>query len=202
MTREVIDRAFDPFFTTKPIGKGTGLGLSMIYGFAKQSGGQVRIYSEVGEGSTVKLYLPRHLGEAEEAFRPAERRAISKAQAGDTVLVVDDEPTVRMLVADTLAEFGYQAIEAGDSASALRVLESDVRIDLLISDIGLPGAMNGKALADLARQSRPKLKVLLITGFAENAIASGGLAPGMHVMSKPFAIDRLALRIKAIIDGP
>jgi PAS domain S-box-containing protein len=201
MTPEVVERAFDPFFTTKPAGKGTGLGLSMIYGFAKQSGGQVRIYSEVGKGSTLKLFLPRLQGAAEDIFEPAEPRELSKAAAGDTVLIVDDEPTVRMLVADTLAELGYQAIEAGDSASALRVLESDARLDLLITDIGLPGGMNGKALADAARQSRPDLKVLLVTGFAENAIANGGLEPGMHVMSKPFAMDKLAVRIKAIIDS-
>ncbi|HEY2707900.1 MAG TPA: PAS domain S-box protein [Caulobacteraceae bacterium] len=199
MTPEVAARAFDPFFTTKQPGKGTGLGLAMIYGFAKQSGGQVRIYSEVGSGTTVKLYLPRHRGPADEAYEPAERLDTRKAQQGETILIVDDEPTVRMLIADTLAELGYQAIEAGDAASGLRVLESDARIDLLITDVGLPGSMNGKQMTDLARQTRPDLKVLFVTGYAENATISSSEV-GMHVLSKPFAMDKLAARIKTIID--
>ena len=200
MPPEVIARVFDPFFTTKPPGQGTGLGLSMIYGFCKQSGGQVRVNSQVGEGTTVKLFLPRHRGEAEETFEPAERQALHKAASGDTVLVVDDEPTVRMLVADTLAELGYQAIEAGDAASGLRVLESDARVDLLITDVGLPGEMSGKRMAEAARKSRPNLKVLFITGYAENATMDA-LEASMHVMSKPFAMDKLAARIKTIIDS-
>jgi CheY-like chemotaxis protein len=200
MPPEVLGRAFDPFFTTKPIGKGTGLGLSTIYGFARQSNGQVRIYSEVGEGTTVKIYLPRHHGKVTEDSPVPERIEVPRAEGGETVLVVDDEPTVRMLIADTLAELGYQAIEAGDGASGLRVLESDARIDLLITDIGLPGGMNGKQLVDKARAKRPKLKVLFITGYAENAaISNGHLEPGMHMLSKPFAIEKLATRIKAII---
>jgi PAS domain S-box-containing protein len=200
MTPEVIARAFDPFFTTKPAGKGTGLGLSMIYGFARQSGGQVRIYSEEGHGATVKLYLPRHHGEAADEAPVPEPVEAPRATDGETVLIVDDEPTVRMLVADTLSELGYQAIETGDAASGLRVLKSDARVDLLVSDVGLPGGMNGKQMADEARKSRPDLKVLFITGYAENAaISNGHLEPGMHVLSKPFAIDRLAARIRAII---
>ena len=199
---ETLARVFDPFFTTKPAGKGTGLGLSMIYGFARQSGGQVRIYSEVGHGTTVKIYLPRHHGKAAETVRIDERLPAPRADKGETVLVVDDDPTVRMLIADTLAELGYQAIEAGDAPSGLRVLESDARIDLLISDVGLPGEMNGKLMVDAAREKRPDLKVLFITGYAENAaITNGNLGPGMQVMSKPFAIDKLATRIKAIITG-
>jgi PAS domain S-box-containing protein len=200
MPPEVMARAFDPFFTTKPAGKGTGLGLSMIYGFARQSGGQVRIYSEEGQGATFKLYLPRHHGAAADEVSTSERVEAPRAEDGETVLIVDDEPTVRMLVADTLFELGYQAIEAGDAASGLRVLESDARVDLLVSDVGLPGGMNGKQMADEARKSRPDLKVLFITGYAENAaIANGHLEPGMHVLSKPFAMDKLAARIKAII---
>ena len=200
MPPEVLARAFDPFFTTKPAGKGTGLGLSMIYGFARQSGGQVRIYSEEQQGTTVKLYLPRHHGEAENKMQVAKAVDAPRAEDGQTVLVVDDEPTVRMLVADTLAELGYQAIEAGDAASGLRVLQSDARVDLLISDVGLPGGVNGKQMADEARKTRPNLKVLFITGYAENAaISNGHLEPGMQVLSKPFAIDKLATRIKAII---
>jgi PAS domain S-box-containing protein len=202
MSKETIAKAFDPFFTTKPIGKGTGLGLSMIYGFAKQSGGQVRIYSELGQGTSVKIYLPRHMGPAEAT--PVEKRMdeLPRSEAGETVLVVDDEPTVRMLVGDTLAELGYRGIEAADSASAMKVLESDVKIDLLITDVGLPGGMNGKQLADAARKSRPKLKILFITGYAENAaITNGHLEPGMHVLSKPFPMDQLASRIRSIIAG-
>jgi PAS domain S-box-containing protein len=199
MTPDVIAKAFDPFFTTKPIGEGTGLGLSMIYGFARQSGGQVRIYSEVGKGSTVCIYLPRHYGDTEEdvdvdTSRPA------RALQGETVLIVDDEPTVRMLVTEVLEELGYTAIEAADSVAGLRVLQSDVRIDLLISDVGLPGGMNGRQMADAARQHRPKLKVLFITGYAENAILGHGhLEPGMQVMTKPFVLDALAARIKEMI---
>ena len=201
MTPEVIARAFDPFFTTKPTGKGTGLGLSMIYGFARQSNGQVRIYSEVGHGTTVKIYLPRFLGDADPDDIEQSHGELPRAEAGETVLVVDDEPTVRMLVGDTLAELGYKGIEAADAASGLKVLESDVNIDLLITDVGLPGGMNGKEMADQAREHRPKLKVLFITGYAENAaVTNGRLEPGMHVLSKPFPMEKLAARIRAIIE--
>ena len=201
MTPDVLARAFDPFFTTKAAGKGTGLGLSMIYGFAKQSGGQVRLYSEVGQGTTAKIYLPRHRGKAESDDAIVLPKPLPRSGAGETVLVVDDEPTIRMLIGDTLAELGYQAIEAADAASALKVLESDAGIDLLISDVGLPGGTNGKQMADIARTKRPKLKVLFVTGYAENAaISSGDLAPGMHVMSKPFPMDKLASRIRSIME--
>jgi PAS domain S-box-containing protein len=201
MAPDVLARAIDPFFTTKPVGQGTGLGLSMIYGFAKQSNGQLRLYSEIGEGTTVKIYLPRHLGQPPEGPDLVElAKAPIVGGTGETVLVVDDEPVVRMLVADTLGELGYQAIEAGDGASALKVLESDARVDLLITDVGLPGGFNGAQLAEQGRRQRPGLKVLFITGYAENAaISSGRLAPGMHVLSKPFAMDKLAARIRSII---
>jgi PAS domain S-box-containing protein len=202
MPPEVVARAFDPFFTTKPLGQGTGLGLSMIYGFAKQSGGQVRITSEIGEGATVGIYLPRHRGEVQEDAAPLQFASPPRAEAGETVLVVDDEPTVRMLVAEVLEELGYAAIEAADGASGLVVLQSDARIDLLITDVGLPGGMNGRQLADAARISRAGLKVLFITGYAENAIVGNGqLEPGMQVMIKPFGMDMLATRIKAIINS-
>ena len=200
MGPEVIAKAFDPFFTTKPIGEGTGLGLSMIYGFAKQSGGQVRIYSEVGQGSTVCIYLPRHHSDLETEAVSEDSVELPRAEQGETVLVVDDEPTVRMLVADVLEELGYTAIEAGDSAAGLKILESDARIDLLVSDVGLPGGMNGRQMADAGRLARPDLKVLFITGYAENAaIGNGHLAPGMAVMTKPFAVDALAARIREMI---
>ena len=200
MTPEVIARAFDPFFTTKPIGQGTGLGLSMIYGFARQSGGQVRIASEPGQGTRVSLYLPRHRGEADEPEAPAETTGVARAGNGGTVLVVDDEPTVRMLVAEVLGDMGCSAIEAEDGAAGLRVLQSDRRIDLLVTDVGLPGGMNGRQLADAARVSRPALQVLFITGYAENAILSDGhLEPDMHVLTKPFAMEELASRIRELI---
>ena len=200
MTPDVIAKAFDPFFTTKPIGEGTGLGLSMIYGFARQSGGQVRIYSEVGDGTMVCVYLPRHRGEAELDISLVDAIRVPFAKAGETVLVVDDEPTVRMLVTDILEDLGYTAIEAADSAGGLRVLQSDVQIDLLVTDVGLPGGMNGRQMADAARVSRPDLKVMFITGFAENALLNNGqLEPGMSVLTKPFAVDTLAARIRELI---
>ncbi|MGI4809869.1 MAG: PAS domain S-box protein [Janthinobacterium lividum] len=201
MPPDVIAKAFDPFFTTKPIGQGTGLGLSMIYGFAKQSGGQVRIYSEVGKGTNVCIYLPRHLGEADAAELASELADAPRGEAGQTVLVVDDEPTVRMLVTEVLEDLGYRAIEAADGAAGLQVLQSDTRIDLLVTDVGLPGGMNGRQVADAARIPRPELKVLFITGYAENAVISHGhLDPGMHVLTKPFAMEALASRIKDLID--
>ncbi len=200
MTPAVIARAFEPFFTTKPLGEGTGLGLSMIYGFAQQSGGRVRIYSEVGEGTTVCVYLPRHYGEIGDDGGPAAVQVLPRSDQGETVLVVDDEPTVRMLVTDILDDLGHTAIEAGDSAAGLKLLRSDVRVDLLVTDVGLPGGMNGRQMADAARVGRPDLKVLFITGYAENAILGNGqLAPGMTVLTKPFAIETMAARIRSML---
>ncbi len=203
MSPEFIARVFEPFFTTKPIGEGTGLGLSMIYGFAQQSGGQVRIYSEVGEGSTVCIYLPRHYGEVGDETVAAKPDARPQAERCATVLIVDDEPTVRMLVTDILEDLGYLAIEAGDSAAGLKILQSDVPINLLVTDVGLPGGMNGRQMADAGRVKRPDLKVLFITGYAENAVLSNGhLAPGMAVLTKPFAIDAMTARIRSMIEAP
>ncbi|KHL25247.1 diguanylate cyclase [Croceibacterium mercuriale] len=200
MAPDVIAKAFDPFFTTKPLGEGTGLGLSMIYGFAKQSGGSVAIYSELEQGTMVCIYLPRHLGEADAADGEIGIEKAPRADEGETVLVVDDEPTVRMLVAEVLTDLGYNAIEAADGAAGLQVLNSDLRIDLLVTDVGLPGGLNGRQVADAARAVRPDLKVLFITGYAENAVLSHGhLDPGMHVLTKPFAMDVLATRIKELI---
>jgi PAS domain S-box-containing protein len=197
---EIVSKVFDPFFTTKPIGQGTGLGLSMIYGFARQSGGQVRIYSELGQGTMVCLYLPRHVGEADDSAPASAASQAARSEGGETVLVVDDEPSVRMLVTDVLEEVGYTALEAEDGASALKIIRSDARIDLLVTDVGLPGGINGRQVADAARVIRPKLKVLFITGYAENAaIGHGHLDPGMHVLTKPFAMDTLAHRIKDLM---
>jgi CheY-like chemotaxis protein len=202
MPPDVIARAFDPFFTTKPLGQGTGLGLSMIYGFAKQSGGQVRIASEVGRGSIMRLYLPRYQGDAVGEEAPGDLADAPRAEAGQTVLVVDDEPSVRMLITEVLEELGYAAVEAADGASGLTILRSNVRIDLLVSDVGLPGGMNGRQLAEAARRFRPDLKVLFITGYAEYAmLQNDNLEPGIHILTKPFALEKLAERIKALINA-
>jgi PAS domain S-box-containing protein len=202
MTADTISKAFEPFFTTKPIGQGTGLGLSMIYGFARQSEGYAKIYSEVGKGTTFKVYLPRHYGEGEDDVDlPAELREEHRAERGEVVLVVEDETAVRSLVVDVLEELGYRALEAVDGPSGLKILQSKRRIDLLITDIGLPG-LNGRQLADAARERRPDLRILFMTGYAENAtIANGFLDPGMSMVTKPFAIDALATRIRGIIEA-
>ncbi len=197
--KDILDRVFDPFFTTKPLGEGTGLGLSMVYGFARQSHGHVRIYSEVGQGTMVCIYLPRHLG-AEDAPAPEfASRTVVRSEAGETVLVVDDEPTVRMLVVDALGELGYSCLEAADGPAGLRLLESAERIDLLITDVGLPGGLNGRQVADAARVVRPELKVLFVTGYAENAVLNHGhIEHGMEVLTKPFAVDDLRGRVARI----
>jgi CheY-like chemotaxis protein len=200
MTAYVMARAFDPFFTTKPTGQGTGLGLSMIYGFARQSDGCVRIESHIGRGTTVRLYLPRE-DEVEEVNSNADHAGTEHAAArGQTVLVVEDETLVRLLIVDVLDELGYTSLEAGDGPAGLRILQSPQNVDLLITDIGLPG-LNGRQLADAARVTRPDLKVLFMTGYAENAVAAKGvLAPGMEIITKPFVMDALAKRIRDIMD--
>jgi PAS domain S-box-containing protein len=201
MTPDVIAQAYEPFFTTKPLGQGTGLGLSMVQGFVRQSGGQVRIYSELDKGTTVSLYLPRFLGpianmEEDEAPPNAD------PGYGETVLVIDDEAMVRMLIVDVLEDAGYIVIEAADSSGGLKILQSDARIDLLVTDVGLPGGMNGRQLADAARVTRPGLKVLFVTGYAENAaIGNGYLDPGMQVIGKPFAMAAFGNKVREMIDG-
>ncbi|MCF5747039.1 MULTISPECIES: PAS domain-containing hybrid sensor histidine kinase/response regulator [Pseudomonas syringae group] len=202
MTPEVMAKAFDPFFTTKPIGQGTGLGLSMIYGFANQSGGQVRIQSEVGKGTSIFIYLPRYDGAAVRDESDAHIPPVEFTQSGETILIVDDEPTVRMLLTDSLGDLGYTLIEAADSLAGLKLLRSDVHIDLLITDVGLPGGMNGRQMADAGREVRPQLKTLFITGYAENAaIGDEQLGPGMRVLTKPFAIDALTSRVQELMNA-
>ena len=194
----VMGRVFDPFFTTKPIGQGTGLGLSMIYGFARQSHGHVTIHSEVGKGTTVSLFLPRFIGEIV-ADVATDAALLPFANAGETVLIVEDDPAVRVLVSAVLKELGYGFVEAGDADTAVPIIESAQRIDLLISDVGLPG-MNGRQLAEIGRQIRPELKVLFITGYAEHAAVRGGfLDPGMQLITKPFTFDLLTAKVREMI---
>lgn len=199
MPENVISRAFDPFFTTKPIGQGTGLGLSMIYGFTKQSHGHVSIESQVGHGTTVQLFLPRFHGNKQEDETDAQSQEV-EARAGETILIVEDDPAVRALVSQVLGELGYAWLEAADAVGAVPILESGQRIDLMISDVGLPG-MNGRQLADIGRQMRPDLKVLFITGYAENAgVRAGFLDTGMQMITKPFAFDQLTAKVREMIE--
>jgi CheY-like chemotaxis protein len=201
MSAEVINRAFDPFFTTKPIGQGTGLGLSMVYGFIKQTGGHVQIESAEGKGTQIDLYLPCLVTEEVRSVTVADSSGPPRAIDGERVLVVEDEDAVRMLVVDVLRELGYSTLEACDGKAALPVLESAERIDLLVSDVGLPG-LNGRQLAEIARQHRPGLQVLFITGYARNAQVRGDfLDSGMEMLAKPFSAEDLALSVRKMIEG-
>jgi PAS domain S-box-containing protein len=201
MPPEVQAQAFDPFFTTKPLGQGTGLGLSMVHGFVRQSGGEVRISSEVGKGTSMCLYLPGYSG-APDRDETVGATTISEGGHGETVLIIDDEETLRMLVAEVLSDAGYHVIDAPDGPTGLEILRSDRRIDLLVSDVGLPGGLNGRQVADAARVSRPDLKILFVTGYAETAaLGNGLLAPGMGVLTKPFAMRQLNAKVRDMLDG-
>ncbi|RMM68976.1 Sensory box sensor histidine kinase/response regulator [Pseudomonas savastanoi pv. glycinea] len=200
MSPDTVAKAFEPFFTTKPIGAGTGLGLSMVYGFVRQSGGQIRVESVEGQGTSVVMHLPRHV--AENAPRAAEPEITEEPahHTGETVLIVDDEPSVRMLVAEVITGLGYNCLEAGDAQSGLQILQSDTRIDLLISDIGLPGGMNGREMADAAGDCRPGLPTLFITGYAKTSVLDDcHLRPCTQVLTKPFGLDALAGRVTGLI---
>jgi signal transduction histidine kinase len=201
MAPEVLARAFDPFFTTKPIGQGTGLGLSMVYGFAGQSGGAVRVRSELGRGTTVSIYLPRHETSLDtEDDIAASAAEAPRASGSEVVLLVDDEPLVRLIASEQLEELGYHVLEAADGPSALKVLADSPRVDLLVTDVGLPGGMNGRQLAEAARTGRPELKILFVTGYAEHAVLNHGeLEQGMHILTKPYQMEALAGRIKELI---
>lgn len=202
MAPEVLERAFDPFFTTKPVGRGTGLGLSQVYGFAMQSGGHVRIASEPGQGTTVSLYLPRHRGALPQpATAPAPRQAIPPG-AGERLLVVEDDPIVRLSLVRTLEDLNYQIVEAASPADALARIASAGELRLMITDVGLPG-MSGRDLAKAVRAQRPDLKVLFVTGYAEGAPQRGGaMAKGEFALAKPFTTARLAQQVRAVLDGP
>jgi len=201
MPAELIEQIFDPFFTTKPTGQGTGLGLSMVYGFVRQSGVHVRVQSEVGVGTTMRLYLPRHDGQVLEDAADGTADTVQQGE-GETILVVEDESTIRTLTVEVLKDAGYLVVEAHDGASALRTLQAMRRVDLLITDVGLPGGLNGRQVADAARQERPQLKVLFITGFAQNAAVGNGLLDaGMEVMTKPFELTALARKVRDMMDG-
>ena len=200
MAPDLVSKVFDPFFTTKPLGEGTGLGLSMVYGFARQSGGQVRVYSELGVGTTMCIYLPRDDREPIADANNESDPPVQHLSEATVVLVIDDEPTIRMLVVDVLQEAGYVTLEASDGPSGMRILQSPQRIDLLITDVGLPGGMNGRQVADAARASRPNLKILFITGYAENAaVGNGHLDKGMAVLTKPFVMEQLARKVFDIV---
>jgi PAS domain S-box-containing protein len=200
MPASAIARAFEPFFTTKPIGQGTGLGLSMVYGFVKQAGGHVKIHSQVGAGTTVRLYLRRDLSEGEVVEAVPSGPALLPG-SGETILVVEDEASVRAVIVAVLEDLGYTHVEAADAIEALGVLESGRHIDLLVTDVGLPG-MNGRQLAEIACERDPQLKVLFVTGYAEQAAArSGFLGARMHMITKPFGLDELGELVRNIIDG-
>ncbi len=199
MPPDVRARAFDPFYTTKPIGQGTGLGLSMIYGFVRQSDGAIRIESEVGKGTVIDMFLPRFHGDMADTSVEEPLADDRRAGRNEVVLVVEDEGVVRLLIVEVLADLGYHALEAADGSSALRIVQSSQRIDLLVTDIGLPG-LNGRQLADAARERRPGLKVLFMTGYADNAAGKSFLASGMEIITKPFTMDSLAMRIREMIE--
>jgi PAS domain S-box-containing protein len=198
MSAEVMARAIDPFFTTKPVGEGTGLGLSMVYGFAKQSRGHLRIVSEVGRGASVRLYLPRAIQDAVNLEKPA---SDAPRGQGETILVVEDDATVRLVLADVLEELGYEVLQASDARPAIPILQSDHRIDLMLSDVVLPH-IDGRKLAEIARAARPELKVLFVSGYAENAtLRSDFLDPGMDMLTKPFDLDVLGAKVRVMIES-
>ena len=202
MTKDVLDRAFEPFFSTKPVDAGTGLGLSQVYGFIKQSGGHMKIYSEHGEGTTVKIYLPRYTGEARPDDREDSESAQVEGHVGETILIVEDDPDVRAYLVEALRDLNYRALSAPEASAALRIIEQkEARIDLLLSDVVLPG-MNGRELMAQAHRHRPELKVLFMTGYSRNAIVhQGRLDPGIEMIQKPMSQRDLAGRIRDMLDA-
>jgi CheY-like chemotaxis protein len=201
MTPDIIAKAFDPFFTTKAVGKGTGLGLSQVYGFVRQSGGHVKIYSEVGVGTSVKIYLPRHYEEIDEIEQIAPIATIHGGLHSEVILVVEDDARVRALSIEALKDLGYSVVEAACPTQALQVLNDGQQVDLLFTDVVMPN-MSGRELVERARQKWPKLKVLYTTGYTRNAIVHNGvLDPGTNLLSKPFSIEQLAAKVRKILDS-
>jgi CheY-like chemotaxis protein len=199
MSQEVAAQAFDPFFTTKPVGKGSGLGLSQVYGFIKQSSGHIKIYSEVGSGTTVKIYLPRLTGAVAEEKREVPR-ASAAGSASEAILVVEDDALVRRLSTDTLRELGYSVFDCSSAAEALQVLDDNPNIKLLFTDVVMP-VVDGRKLADEALRRCPKLKVIFTTGYTPNAVVHGGvLDPGVNFLSKPFSVEELSLKVRSVLD--
>jgi PAS domain S-box-containing protein len=202
MPQTTLERAFEPFFTTKEVGKGTGLGLSQVYGFVRQSDGHVKVYSELGEGTTVKIYLPRHIGEEDHAEVLDQSRDAARAIGAECILVVEDDDALRAYTKEILNELGYRVLEAASGAAALEIIDRADGIDLLFTDIVMPGGINGRQLADEAARRRPGLKVLFTTGYTRNAIVHHGrLDPGVHLISKPFSFDELGTKVRALLDG-
>jgi CheY-like chemotaxis protein len=200
MSAETVEKAFEPFFTTKETGKGTGLGLSQVYGFMKQSGGHVKIYSERGDGTTIKLYLPRHDGD--DATIPQSDEGGSDRGNGETILIVEDDDGVRQYASEILRDLNYQILEARDSATALRLLDADKPFDLLLTDVVLPGK-NGRELATEIERRRPGIKVIFMTGYSRNAIVHHGrLDRGTELITKPLIEGVLARKIRQVLDGP
>jgi CheY-like chemotaxis protein len=203
MPPEVVAKAFDPFFTTKATGKGTGLGLSQVHGFVKQSGGHIKIYSEPGEGTTVKIYMPRSLAPEEKPIVAAAGGATARPEgaASELVLLVEDEERVRTLTAAALSELGYSVVVADSAAAALELLDRHEEVALLFTDIVMP-EVNGRRLAELAAEKRPGIRVLFTTGFTRNAVVHNGiLDAGVNFLPKPFTLDQLALKVRSVIDG-
>jgi CheY-like chemotaxis protein len=201
MPPEVMSRAFEPFYTTKGQGKGTGLGLSQVFGFVKQSGGHVKLYSEPGHGTIVKIYLPRYVSAETEAEASIDRPAAAALGGSETVLVVEDEPHVRFFSVSALAQLGYRVLEAAEGEAALQILRAEPRVDLLFTDVGLPG-MNGRVLSEEAKRLAPGIRVLFTTGYARNAIVHHGLLDsGVMLLPKPFTIERLARMCRRVLDG-
>jgi len=202
MDKATIEHAFEPFFTTKEAGRGTGLGLSQVYGFVRQSAGHVRIYSEPGEGTTVKIYLPRHSGAETQAEAAEHAYPDVRINGSETILIVEDDVALRAYAVESLAEHGYNVLAAATAADALEILDNGSAIDLLFTDIIMPGGMNGRQLADDALRRRPALKVLFTTGYTRNAIVHHGrLDPGVHMIGKPYSFNALGAKVRALLDS-
>jgi CheY-like chemotaxis protein len=201
MDKATLERVFEPFFTTKEVGKGTGLGLSQVYGFVRQSAGHVKVYSELNEGTSVKIYLPRYVGADDHDQDVEDSGLVTRAIGHETVLVVEDDEALRAYTVETLGELGYRVLAAANGAAALEILKDGKTIDLLFTDVVMPGGVNGRQLADEAVRLRPDLKVLFTTGYTRNAIVHHGrLDAGVEMIGKPFSFSELSAKVRALLD--